>query len=182
MDYLPLPHDAGLAGSFLEFTASVQPVCVPSVAKCTTRAQPSSGVPTRHTQSLRGQSPGVLCLLPLPPDPALPFTLPPSCWPPCSLNKTTSTQSSLGENPLTHIHTDYVLTPGGARSFKRLPRHKRHKGTTKLSLALPGWNLRVRGVAGWRGTLGGSGSQGQAHPRLGHLILAGCPGHAVLRA
>lgn len=27
---LPLPHSAGLAGSFLEFTASVQPECVPS--------------------------------------------------------------------------------------------------------------------------------------------------------
>lgn len=188
MDYPPpLPHHAGLAGSFLEFTASVQRVCTlcgwiwssragPPRQLCPARGSPR-GIPRASGDRDHVSS----CAL------SHPHTLPPSYRLPCSVCTSTSAQSSSGENTLTHIHPDYVLTPGGTRVFKRLSLHKRHKGTTKPSPVPPGWNLRGRGETGrredsWRHRAHpGSGSREPGHPCLGTLLLPGCPGHAVLR-
>lgn len=57
-----------------------------------------------------------------------------------SLHTSTSNHTLPWAKTLTHIYSDYVLTPRGTHThtFKRLSLHKRSKGTTKLSPMLTG--------------------------------------------
>lgn len=158
------PPPARLAGSFLEFIASVQHECAPSAAESggLKPGQNASSAQLRgpHAARPEPQGTGTTCAL---------MPSPHTCTHSASLPRVALLL--IHKEAHSHTHSDCVLTPGGRRERHTFKRFSLHKGQHDSPYAnRTGPRVRGGGQVGRR-TLGGEGPYRFWKPGTGPSLL-----------